>query len=256
MKYNRLREMRELFLQQKKVSTLELCEHFNISSETARRDLNVLEEEGVIEKVYGGAILADNNATPEAMAEWNVRCKVSEHEKAGIARAAIDYVEDDSIIVLDSGTTIFRLAQLFHQKKNLTVLTNSLHTAMEVSASTSHMVYSIGGTVKKGEMIATGFLAVDFLDHFRKIDLALISADGFTVEEGISDHSVEMGNIKKIMVQKSERVIALVDHTKFGQEAFYNVCNTREIDLLITDRKAPAADLKALRKSGVQVVSV
>lgn len=256
MKHDRLQVMKELMLKKREVTTAELCDTFGVSIETIRRDLNVLEREGVIRKVYGGAVLADDNATPALMAAWKERARVASAEKTRIAKKAVEFVPDDCVLVLDSGTTMYKVARELRRCKNLTVLSNSLYNVMEVSANTEHLAYCVGGAVKKGEEITTGFLAADFFGSFGKIDVALISADGLSLEQGITDYSMEMGLLKRRFIQKSGKVIAVADHTKFGVNAMCGTCDIERIDILVTDKRAPAEMLDEMRRRGIQVVVV
>lgn len=254
MKCDRHLKMKQLFLQRKNITNKELCEKFNISIETARRDLTILEQEGVIKRVYGGAVLSNDNIMPDSMQPWNTRVVTNQEEKCAIAREILQWIPDNSIIAIDSGTSTLEIAKLLHAKKNLTVLTNSMYVAFEISTNTDHLVYSIGGAIKKGEMITTGFLANDFLEYFSHIDLAILSTDGFNVNEGLTDYSVEMGTLKRSMIEKADQVFVAVDHSKFATTAFYKVCGIDKVKLVVTSTKAPQASIDILKNGGVQVV--
>lgn len=168
--------MKQQFLQKKQISNKELCEMFSISIETVRRDLNILEKEGVIRRVYGGAVLADDNIMPESMQAWNAREAHNLPQKQAMAQALLRYIPDNSTIAMDSRYFDSGNCQAAGRKKNLSILTNSVRTAAEISTGTGHTVYMIGGAMKKDEMITTGFLATDFLSYFSHVDIALISA--------------------------------------------------------------------------------
>lgn len=256
MKYDRHQQMKQLFLKQKNVTNKELCETFSISIETVRRDLSLLEKEGVIKRVYGGAILASDNIMPESMPPWATRSSRFQPIKRAIAREVIKWIPDNSTIALDSGTTVLEVAKLLHEREKLTILTNCMHTALELSAGSNHMVYFIGGAIKRDEMITTGFLAADFLEYFSHIDIAVLSGDGFSVSEGMSDYSVEMGTIKSSIIEKSDKVYACIDSSKFSVNAFYKVCSIDKLDMIITDNRIPEDALSALRSANVQVVQV
>lgn len=254
MKYDRIWQIKKMLLENKKVSNAELCKVFDISIETVRRDLNVLEREGIIKKVYGGAILLDNNSTPNAMQDWNVRFVENAPAKAAMAKEVVRLLPDNCTIGMDSGTSVWEVARLLSQRKNLTILTNSLHTAVELGSNTTHLVYCIGGAIKNSELITTGLLAMDYLDYFSRINIAVVSADGFNVDEGLTDYSVEMGTLKKLMIEKASRVIAVVDHSKFNTEALYLTCATDGIDVLVTDSETPKELVTKLKSRGIEVI--
>lgn len=256
MKQDRLWQMKQLFFEKKNISNKELCETFDISIETVRRDLKILEKEGIIKRVYGGAVLSNDTSVPVSMEPWNIRFVHNQKEKSLIAAEMLRWIPDGSTIALDSGTSLFELAKLLNQKKDLTIITNSMHIATEISTHTHHTLYFIGGAVKKDEMITTGFLSIDFLNCFSRIDLAVVSTDGFNIKEGLTDFNVEMGMLKRSIFEKADKVLVAADYSKFSVNALYKVCAVENIDLVITDDKAPAEAIAHLKDVGVQTVIV
>lgn len=256
MKQDRRWQMKQLFLQQNRIEIKQLCDTFGISVETARRDLNALEDEGIVRRIYGGAVLASSTGERDLMPPWGTRFTKNLEEKRAIAREILRWIPDNSIIALDSGTSIFEIAKLLREKKNLTILSNDLRITLELSVNTNHTIYYIGGLVKKDDMITTGFLATDFLEYFSHIDLTILSTDGFDVGVGLTDHNVEMGTLKAAMVKKSSQVILSVDHSKFSVNAFYKVCDVHSMSLVVTDEKAPPAAISGLRRAGVNTIVV
>ncbi|MEA4899922.1 DeoR/GlpR family DNA-binding transcription regulator [Bacillota bacterium Meth-B3] len=256
MKVDRHWQMKQYLLERKAVTNKELCDNFNISIETVRRDLTTLEEEGVLRRVYGGAVLADDNIMPELMQPWATRYQQNQAEKAAIAQEVLKYIPNNATIALDSGTTIFSIAQLLKQRSNLTIITNCMRSALEISLNSTHNIYCVGGLLKKDEVITTGFFAVDFLNYFSRIDLAIIGADGLDTDKGVTDFSVEMGMLKRIMVEKADKVILATDNSKFASNALYKSCSIEDIDIVITDAGTSAENVKALRHRGIEVMQV
>lgn len=256
MKNDRHWQMKELFLQRHRMTNGELKEIFGVSMETVRRDLALLEQEGLVRRVYGGAVLAEENLMPMSMASWNTRVAQNLAQKRAIAQELVRYVPDDATIVLDSGTTICEAAKLLNARKNLTIITNCVYSAAELNARSEHKVYFIGGALKKDEMICTGFFAQDFLSFFSHFDLALVGTDGFDVREGLTDFDLEMGRLKRMMIERSSRVFAAADASKFGVNALCKTCPSERLDLLVTDADAPKESLDYLREKGVRVITV
>ena len=256
MKRDRHWQMKQLFLQKRSIRIKELCDAFDISVETARRDLNALEEDGIIRRVYGGAVLVDNTGIADLMPPWDDRINLHHKEKRAIAREVLRHIRDDSIIALDSGTGTYETSLLLREKKNLTVLCNDLRIAAELSHNTDHTIYFIGGAVKKDDMITTGFLATDFLEYFSHIDLTVLSADGFDATSGLSDHNVEMGTLKAAMIKRSSQVLAGIDHSKFSRKAFYKVCDVKDLSIVITDDQTPQEAIRQLQSTGVNTIVV
>ena len=190
MKYDRQEKIKQLFIDRKRISCVELCDIFSISIETVRRDLAALEEEGVIKRVYGGAVLSDNTSVPNPIKPWDMRFILNNVEKVNMAKVILKFIHDNMTIALDSGTTVLEVAKLLDQRKNLNIITNDIHIASELSRNTDHTIYLIGGTLKKDDKITTGFLATEFLKNFSHIDAAILTADGFS--DGIGDFNVDM----------------------------------------------------------------
>lgn len=254
MKYDRQEKIKQLLLERKQLSCKVLCDTFGISIETVRRDLAALEEEGVIRRVYGGAVLADNNSAPNPIKPWSTRSILNNVEKMNIAKAMLDYIQDGMTVALDSGTTVLEIAKLFNERKNLTIITNDIHIASELSRNTDHTIYLIGGSLKKDDRITTGFLASEFLKNFSHIDAAILTCDGFL--DGIGDFNVDMCALKKSMIETADKVYVALDHTKFSITPLYKVCGVKDLDLVITGNEAPPASVGALRQAGVQVILV
>ena len=254
MKYDRQNRMRQLLIERKQVSCKELCVMFDISIETVRRDLSELEAEGVIKRVYGGAMLSDNTSAPNPMKPWDTRHVLNNAEKANIAVEMMNYIQDGMTIALDSGTTILEIARLLYKRNNLNVITNDLYIASEISRNSNHTIYLIGGSLKKDDRITVGFLATEFMKNFSRIDASILSCDGFI--DGIGDFNVDMCALKKAMVEKSEKVYVSVDHTKFSISPLYKVCGLKDLDVIITGDEAPADVISRIRSSGTDVVLV
>ena len=161
-------------------------------------------------------------------------------------------VKEDHTLI--AGLHRLEAAKLLYLKKNLTILTNDMRIALELSSNTDHTLYFIGGAIKKDDMITTGFLSNEFLDYFSHIDLAIIGTDGFNVNIGLTDYNVEMGTLKAAMIKKSSKVFVLADHSKFSVNAFYKVCGVDKIDLVVTSRKVPRESLEVLERQGAKTV--
>jgi DeoR/GlpR family transcriptional regulator of sugar metabolism len=238
----------------KKITIDDICSICSVSPETARRDLNELEQTGFIKRVYGGARLLDNNTMPNLILPWDSRHVSDLQEKQAMSRELIALIPDHSTIALDSGTTILELAKLLNQKKDLTILVNDLRTAIELCTNTTHTVYFIGGGVKRDDLITTGLLANSFLDYFSQIDISIISGDGFDIDGGMTDYNVEMGILKVAMIKKSKKVFAAIASRKFSVKAFYKVCNAKDCDVIITSSKTPSQTIEAIKNCGVKTI--
>lgn len=253
MKADRLQDVKRLFLKKKKVTNTELCQTFGISIETVRRDLNILEKEGFLRKIYGGAQLVEQIDSRAPVERWDARIDKNELVKRSIAGMAASMIPEGSTVFLDAGTSIFEVVPFLIKKSNLTILTNSLRVASELGMCEHMMVYCIGGLIKPDNLTCSGFFASELLSYFYHIDYALISCDGLIPEKGTTEYSIELSMLKKNVLDKADHIIVVADHTKFGISGSCLCCPAERIDTLVTDELAPAASLVALREKGVDV---
>ena len=254
MKNTRIAEMKKLFLSKKQLLNKDLCDTFGVSIETVRRDLNILEQENFIQKVYGGARLVENPSIPDNIEAWDTRFKNNELFKKSIAERVAELIPDGCTVFLDTGTSVFEVLPLLHEKKNLTVLTNSLRVATELALCDSFSVYNIGGLVKRETLTSVGLFAKEFLASFYRIDFAVLSCDGFVPERGTTEYSREIAEFKQLIFDKTAHIIAVADHTKFGIAGSCFCCPTEKIGTLVTDSLAGEPAVSYLTERGVRVV--
>ena len=254
MKNSRIQEMKKLFLNKKQLLNKDLCDIFGVSIETVRRDLNILEQEGFIQKIYGGARLIENTSIPDNIEAWDTRLKKNELFKKSIAERVATLIPDGCTVFLDTGTSVFEVLPLLKDKKNLTVLTNSLRIATEMAQCDSFSVYNIGGLVKRETLTSVGLFAKEFLASFYRIDFAVLSCDGFLPERGTTEYSSEIAEFKQLIMDKTSHIIALADHTKFGITGSCICCPVEKIGTLVTDSLVPAPAVAKLNERGVRVV--
>ena len=208
-RYNKLIE----YLQEHEIIKIDqIVSLFDISIETARRDLNHLEKEGIIKKIYGGATL----------------------------------------MALEVGTTTLQVAKALKEKRNLTVITNSIHVVNELM-DTDFDIYVIGGKVRHGEGSVSGALTMFELENFQ-ISKAIIGGGGLTLERGLSDYNIEEALVRKKVVEKAKEVILVVDHSKFGRDVLAHICPITAIDIVITDRNLNAELAAEFESANVNLV--
>jgi len=256
MKIRRQNEILKLLAKEQTLKTEQLASLFDVSIETIRRDIRSMERSGLIKKVYGGISLCSGAMGVATLDSWNTRLEHSHSEKAKIAAGALELIEDNMVIALDIGTTVYELSRLLGTKKNLSIITNSLLMAAELSQNTAHSIYCIGGKVTTNEGVTSGFYARNFLSSFASVDLFLMGADGLSLQYGVTEFSEGVVDVKRQLVSMARRNIVLADHTKFGREALFRSCDLSQIHTLITDEAAPAKELDALSKLGMEVIVV
>ena len=248
MNLERRSKIIEFINQKNTVTNQELMEIFNISIETVRRDLNYLEKAGVIEKVYGGAI-KKNYLKVEP--KYIRREKENLKEKQAIAIETEKLISQNDSVFFDLGTTVFLVAECLETGKDINSFTNSLRTAIELSDKGVNVVLP-GGELRNGEYAISGSIAENNMKNFN-VDKAIIGVGGID-ENGVTDFIIKEASIRSQMIKNAQTVIAVADYSKFGVRAICNICNISDIDILVTDNKAPKDFIKKIAKKGVKVI--
>jgi len=254
MKNKRQNEILKLLQEEHSLKTEELVQTFGVSIETIRRDINALEQKGLVKKVYGGISIISDPLRIDALETWHTRAGQNHAEKELIAKCALDLIPDNSVIALDIGTTIHEFAKLLNKKNNLSIVTSSLPIASELAQNTTHHVYAIGGLVSPHEIVTSGSFARNFLKNFASIDYFITSADGISIKHGITEFGETVADVKQQLQSLSSKTIALIDYSKFGREALFKTCALSDIDILVTDAKSPSRDLELMQKMGIKVI--
>ena len=249
MKLERRGQITELISRQKTVTNAELMERFGISIETVRRDLDYLERQGVLRKVYGGAVVTVSlNSEPE----YASRSRTNYEEKNAIAREAAKLICPGDTVFLGVGTTVQAMVQYMKNIGQLTVFTNALRTAVELMEIPDCTVILPGGQLRVKELTLSGFPAEENLLNFN-VDKAFIGIGGIT-EDGITDFHIGEARLHRQLVLNARQSVALADSTKLGIRAMNNVCTLEQISLVVTDGNADQRTMKALKKTGAKII--
>ena len=249
MKLERRSQIVELITRQKTVTNAELMERFGVSIETVRRDLDYLEQQGVLRKVYGGAAI---NISLSAEPEYTSRAQANFQQKNAIAQEAAKLIHPGDTVYLGVGTTVQAMVQYMKNIGPITVFTNALRTAVELSDIPDCTVILPGGQLRARELTLSGFPAEENLVHFN-VDKAFIGIGGIT-ENGITDFHIGEARLHRQLVLNARQAIALADSSKLGVRAMNNVCTLDQIHLVITDGDARRQEVKALEKVGAKVI--
>lgn len=242
----------EFLTKHQRASVKELSRTLNVSEATLRSDLNVLEEEGIVRRIHGGAVLNDQPNRPEY--SYSVREKTNVAEKTAIGIKAMELVRDGQCIILDASTTCLELAKcLRRQAIRLTVVTNGVYTALELRDNPGINVILIGGVLRVGSAALEGTLGVDLFGKI-KVDTMFTAPAGFTVEAGLMDFNMYEVELKSRMAKASPQLVSLVDHSKINQSSIACYAETAQIHTFITDDKAPRTVLDELGDRRVSVL--
>jgi DeoR/GlpR family transcriptional regulator of sugar metabolism len=247
------REQIVSFVQQRaRASMEELGEEFGVSLMTVWRDLTALEEAGSIRRVRGGAARIEHSE--EAEPRYDSKRVLNPTAKERIARyAAETFIHNGDILFMEAGTTVAAMAKYLATYQQLTVIGNGLGTMNELARLTPAIsVYCCGGLLRP---VAYTFVGPQAEEYFRSINATtcFLSATGLTLSEGITDVSLLEIQVKRAMAASADRVIFLMDSSKFGIRSLARIVPISDVDVLITDDEAPATLLNALRSQGVDV---
>lgn len=234
----------------KKVVVSELSQTYEVSEETIRRDLEKLEKEGFAIKSYGGAVLNESNNIELPL---NLRKKKNVVGKQKIAQLINSIVSDKESLMLDASSTSVFIAKELKDKKQLSIITNSIEIIMELFDAVDWNVLSTGGLAKEGTFALVGPQTDRMLKSYH-VDKAIISCKGLEMKIGVTDSDdLHAGNKKTMLDSATEKILA-VDHTKFDNTAFVQIARFEDIDMVVTDEKPDVKWLQAFEDMGVKCI--
>lgn len=211
------------------VSLGALAEEAGVSESTIRRDLDFLDEAGLIERTHGGAFYTGQRSSMPAFED---RTGTAQREKQAIARAAAGLVADGDAVLLDGGTTTYEVARQLVGRR-VQVVTNSLPIANLFAADTEADLILMGGYVYPRTGVALGPLSQRVLADIH-VRYTIMSVGGIT-EKGLFNSNVLLVETERSMMQAADEVIVVADHTKFGRQALAHLAELREVDRLVAD---------------------
>jgi DeoR/GlpR family transcriptional regulator of sugar metabolism len=237
--------------QEKLIKINDITDIFNVSVATARRDLDILEEQLYIKRVYGGAVLLTPSGTEPL---FFTREMENRAEKIAIGKAAADMVVQGDTIYIDIGTTTLEVARNLMKLNNITVITSSL-TIMNELANSNVTVYSLGGKIRPHELSMSGSIAINSLEQFC-VQKAFIGAAGVTFDEGISDFNYEEAQVRLMAIKRAKQSILVADSTKFGNNAFARTCPLEYFQTIITDINLNKSFVDGINDRKINLITV
>lgn len=248
----RYRQISNLVSVDGRVTVTGLSSKFGITKETVRRDLALLENDGVLRRVHGGAIAGGGATTHEP----SLTSRSSRHsgEKKRIAQAAFALVPAMGAVVLDAGSTTEALAELLADasRDGLAIITHSVPVAARISTA-GLSVELVGGRVRPLTSAAVGSSTVAHLTRLRA-DVAFLGANGIASPFGLSTPDTDEAAVKTAIVRSARRVVVLADSSKFTEESLVSFAHLEDIDALITERAPTGLLAQALSAADVEVI--
>ena len=253
MRKGRLMEMRK-FIDDKGIVTMEeICEHFSIAMNTARKDISELVKAGEIQKVYGGAKSMGEKENSEAKT-YERRLAMNKSGKERIAAKAASFVNDGDIIYIDSGTTVSGMVD--HLKdKNVTIFTPNIAVANNAMKYEKLCVFILGGRLNKESYSIEMAWDTEFPDNFN-IDKAFLAATGYSIEGGAAQDTPWECKRKKFVVEHSTDTFIAADSSKIGKKALVKYADAGTIQNLITDKAVDERYAEFFKENGVKLFVV
>lgn len=230
-----------------------LAVHFGVSEMTIRRDLEALEEDGVVRRLVGGrAVIVDPKSLEPAL---SARADTAFETKAHIGRAVAELIADDEVVFFDGGSTALAVAHALRGSgKTLTVLTRSLLVAGELAKEPEVEIFLLGGRVKSSEMVTTSSTMADDLRHYN-VDTYVMGISGVHPTRGLTDYDPDESVGKRLALERADRVVLAFDHSKLGRVLMSRVAGLEDVDVIVTDA-APVHEALAAMPPTVRVILV
>jgi DeoR family transcriptional regulator, aga operon transcriptional repressor len=236
---------------QGRLSVTEIVEQFSISEATARRDLESLAAQGKVQRVHGG-VMAIEQAPPEL--PILERHNEQPEEKARIGLSAANLIGDKETVFLGSGTTVLEVARNLRDRKNLTVITNSLPVLNMLAGLNGITVISLGGMLRETELSFIGHITEQALNEIRA-DKVIMGTRCLSLEHGLTNDYLQETLTDRAILKIGREVIIVADHTKVNRVATVLLAPLAVMHTFVTDSEADKKFLQALKKKGIRVLA-
>ena len=249
LQHDRQHAIYMLALSRGSVDVADLARRYGVSTETIRRDLSDMQDRNLLRRVHGGAVPVERISHEPLLAARDV---VNAEEKLRIATKAVEEVPERGSVIIDSGSTTQRLAEVFPVEREVHVVTNSLMTALTLSRRGLRQLTVLGGAVRTNTLAMVDDTSRSELQHMA-IDVLFISCDGLSFQHGLTTPYREEHMIKRAMIESARRVVAMVDQSKFGNVQMFGFAAFDEVDILVTDTRVEPEAAAALANRGMTV---
>jgi DeoR family fructose operon transcriptional repressor len=240
-------EVLRLLAAERRVESPRLAALFDISTESVRKDLALLEAKGLLRRVHGGAVPLEPSRAEANVADRGERLA----EKSAIARAALQFVPEGGSLLLDAGSTTLCLAEMLPADTELVVYTNSWPVGAALGDRGIEVVL-LGGRIRPVTMAGVGALTAQALASIN-VDVAFLGTNGLSFERGLTTPDADEADVKRQMLAAARQRVFLVDSSKFGRESLARHATLSDVDVLITDDEATVEHRDRLHAAGVTV---
>ena len=233
-----------------KVKVAELSQKYGISEVSIRKDLEVLEAQGHLSRVHGGAV--GLNKLYVNM-DLNERFKTNAVAKKRLGEYVASFIEDNDTIMMNAGTTLAYVLHAIQGKKNITIVTNSMQNAMEAALFSSFNVILLGGEFDSKYQFTYGEDALSQLENYHATK-CILSVDGISVDAGLSLYYSNEASLARKMIECSDTLIVTADGTKLGRNAFAKITDLKPADVLVTNFTENREEAEKITALGVTVL--
>ena len=253
MTQHRRRQILDLVRSDGSVHVNALAHTFGVSTVTIRNDLAQLEASGELQRDRGGAINTAASRHVKHLLGLPERATLNLAAKQRIGKIAAGLVQAGDTIIMDAGTTVVEMAPHLSAIQPLTVVTNALNVALSVGAGSAAQTILLGGTLSREASSTVGPLAEQTLADL-SVGKVFLGTQALDLEDGLTDTTLEIAQIKRAMIKAAKQVILLADSAKWDHTGFIKVAPLAEIDVLITDDKFPEQARTAVEQLGIRVL--
>ncbi|HEV2455056.1 MAG TPA: DeoR/GlpR family DNA-binding transcription regulator [Verrucomicrobiae bacterium] len=239
----------DMVLKSGAVSTTVVAKDLNVSEETARRDFEKLEADGLLFRSHGGAVRLNDSHRDLPL---DSRESANVAEKKAVAECALSLIKPGDSLFFDGSSTVFHLARLL-PNLDLTVLTTALKVAIELARRPAIRVTLTGGVVGHGSLSCHGDFAAASIERCH-VQKAFFSCRGLDLQRGLSEAGVEEADLKRRMIQLAEQTILLADHTKVGVKSSWFFAKLSDLDVFVADCRPSSSVMRALKKERVKLL--
>lgn len=239
----------EALREQDSVTVSDLSKRLGVTEVTTRKDLQLLEEQGYLTRVRGGAVMSGRG---QLELRFAARQQLFLDEKRHIAARAVRYIESGQTIFLDGSSTVFQMTRLLRDRQNLTVITNGLYAALELSFAPDITTIVVGGILRRRTSSLVDMLSPNLLRRLH-VDRAFLSCRGYTLANGMMESDLREAHLKRSMALAAQRSIALVDHSKFEQPYTASSLLPEEIDMIVSDTSLAERHREEIIAAGIEL---
>lgn len=238
-----------IFAEENKIDVSIAAKRLGVSSETIRKDLIALSDQGLLRRVHGGALPIHSVTFEESVEQRTSHLS----EKRRLAQRAASELPREGAIFIDSGSTSQIFAEWIPESANLTVFTNSIPVVKSMFSKPRIPCYLVGGRTRAVSQSTVGKWALAELAEIR-VDVAFVGTNAVSFERGLSAPDSDEAAIKASMIKHAQRVVLMADHSKFDQDSMFSYAPLESMDLVITGEELPENLKLRLTEFDVDVV--